>query len=64
MAKQQQRLVRPRRGKIIAGVCRGIADFFGISVGWVRIGFLLFGIFGVGELVYLILWVVLPKTDR
>ncbi|HEY8338743.1 MAG TPA: PspC domain-containing protein [Egibacteraceae bacterium] len=59
-----QRLVRARRGRILGGVCRGLADFFGISVGWVRIGFLLFGIFGVGELVYLILWIVVPKADR
>jgi phage shock protein C len=55
-------LVRPRRGKVIAGVCAAIADRFGISRGLVRIGFVLFGLFGVGELAYLFLWLVIPKA--
>ena len=37
-------LVRPRRGKIIAGVCAGLADRFGISRGLVRLLFVIFGI--------------------
>ena len=60
----KSKLLRARRGKVIAGVCRGIADFFGISVGWVRIAFLLFGMVGAGEIVYIILWIVLPKARR
>jgi phage shock protein C len=55
-------LVRPRRGKVIAGVCAGIANYYGWSVGTVRLGFVLFGLFGAGELVYIILWVVMPKA--
>jgi phage shock protein C len=55
-------LVRPRRGKVIAGVCAGIANYYGWSVGAVRLGFVLFGLFGAGELVYIILWVVMPKA--
>jgi phage shock protein C len=54
-------LVRPRRGKVIAGVCAALADRFGLSRGLVRIGFVLFGLFGVGEIVYLVLWVVIPR---
>ena len=56
-----QLLVRPRHGKIIAGVCAAIADRFGLSTGLVRLGFVLFGLFGVGEIVYIALWVVIPK---
>jgi phage shock protein C len=59
-----QALVRPRHGKVIAGVCAALADRFGLSRTLVRIGFVLFGLFGVGELVYIILWIVVPKADR
>ncbi len=57
-----QALVRPRSGKVIAGVCAALADRFGLSRGLVRVGFVLFGLFGVGELVYIILWILLPKS--
>ncbi|CAN7144259.1 hypothetical protein ASF98_16185 [Arthrobacter sp. Leaf337] len=54
-------LVRPRNGKMIAGVCAGLAARFGVSTALVRIGFVLFGLFGVGELVYIALWIIMPK---
>ncbi|MBA3291811.1 MAG: PspC domain-containing protein [Actinomycetota bacterium] len=60
MPKQQ--LVRPRSNKMIAGVCAGLADYFGVSVGKMRFGFLLFGLFGAGEIVYLALWIIAPKA--
>lgn len=57
------RLTRPRRGegRMIAGVCAAVAEGLGLSTGLVRLGFVLFGVFGVGEIVYLVLWLVLPK---
>ena len=55
------KLVRPRQGKIIAGVCAGLADRFGISRGLVRLGFVLFGLVGAGEIAYIILWILMPK---
>lgn len=54
-------LVRPRRGKIIAGVCAALADRFGLPTFLVRLGFVIFGITGIGELVYIILWIMIPK---
>ena len=54
-------LVRPRSQKIIAGVCAALANRFGVSRGIVRLGFVLFGLFGVGEIVYLALWLMIPK---
>jgi phage shock protein C len=54
-------LVRPGNGKLIAGVCAALARRFGISPFLVRLGFVLFGIFGVGEIVYLALWIIIPK---
>jgi phage shock protein C len=56
-------MARPRNGKIIAGVCAALADRFGISRTLVRIGFVLFGLFGVGELVYIALWIIIPKAQ-
>ena len=56
-------LVRPRRGKIIAGVCAALAERFGLPKFLVRLGFLIFGLVGVGEFVYLALWIMVPKED-
>ena len=58
----QRSLVRPTSGKVIAGVCAALADRFGISRTLVRIGFVFFGLFGVGELVYVVLWIIIPKA--
>ncbi len=55
-------LVRPRSQRVIAGVCAALANRFGLSTGVVRVGFVLFGLFGVGELVYLALWIMIPKA--
>ncbi|SOC49845.1 phage shock protein C (PspC) family protein [Blastococcus aggregatus] len=54
--------MRPRSGRVLAGVCAALADRFGISRGLVRVAFVLFGLFGVGELVYLALWIMIPKA--
>ncbi|WP_322922001.1 PspC domain-containing protein [Nocardioides renjunii] len=61
MAMATSRLVRPRQGRWIAGVCAGLADRFGISRGLVRLGFVIFGLVGAGEIAYLIGWIVMPK---
>lgn len=55
-------LVRPREGKWLAGVCAALGNRFGVSTGLVRLGFVLFGIFGIGEIVYIILWIMIPKA--
>ncbi|HEX8347043.1 MAG TPA: PspC domain-containing protein [Actinoplanes sp.] len=57
-------LVRPRSGKIIAGVCAALADRLGLSRSLVRVGFVLFGLFGVGELVYIVLWLLIPRASH
>lgn len=55
-------LVRPRDDKMIAGVCAGLARRFGVSTGLVRVLFVVFGLFGAGELAYIVLWIVMPKA--
>lgn len=44
---------------VIGGVCAGIADFFGWEVEYVRIAFIISLLFGVGELLYPILWILM-----
>lgn len=54
-------LMRPRRGRWIAGVCAALADRFGLPRLLVRVGFVIFGIVGIGELVYVLLWIMIPR---
>jgi phage shock protein C len=60
------KLQRPSRGdgRMLAGVCAGIARYFGWSPTTVRLVFVVTGLFGAGELAYLILWIVMPKDRR
>ena len=55
-------LVRPRSGKIIGGVCAALAARFGLPKFLVRLGFVIFGLVGVGELAYIELWILIPKA--
>jgi phage shock protein C len=56
---------RVRRGKMVAGVCAGLAEQFGISVTAVRLAMVLLAVFGggVGIIVYAALWVIMPYRD-
>lgn len=66
MATRERALRRSRTDRIIAGVCGGLGEFFGINPLWFRIGFLLALIPGgvPGLLLYLVFWVVIPKEPR
>lgn len=53
-----------RKNGMVAGVCGGLADFFGISAFWFRLAFFLLLLPGglPGLLPYLLLWVIIPKA--
>ncbi len=55
-------LRRSRRNRIIAGVCGGLAEFFGIPSFWFRLAFLISLIPGgvPGFLLYLLFWIIIP----
>jgi phage shock protein C len=55
------RLTRSSHNKMIAGVCGGLAEHYGISSKRVRWPFFVFGLIGAGEVVYIVLWILLPK---
>jgi phage shock protein PspC (stress-responsive transcriptional regulator) len=60
---RRQGLVRPREGRIVAGVCAGLARRFGISPWLMRILFILtlIAIPGSQIIVYPILWILMPS---
>lgn len=55
-------LVRPRRDRMIAGVCSGIARRFGISSTVVRIAFVASMLIpGPQFLIYVAAWILMPS---
>jgi phage shock protein C len=60
-----KRLYRSRKGQLIAGVCAGLAEHFGVDVNLVRLAFAVFTIlFGAGVLIYLAAWIILPEEGE
>jgi phage shock protein C len=57
----RSKLRRSTSNKMIAGVCGGLAEYFGISSTRVRWAFVVL-IFGPGEVIYIALWILLPKS--
>jgi phage shock protein C len=58
----RKRLIRPRQGRKIAGVCAGFAEYFDIDVTLVRV-VLLVSIFigaGLGLIAYVVAWIIMP----
>lgn len=57
-------LTRPRQGRMIAGVCAGLAERFGTSASTMRVIFLLSCLLpGPQFVLYLALWVLLPDEQ-
>jgi phage shock protein PspC (stress-responsive transcriptional regulator) len=58
-----RRLFRDPDDHLIAGVCSGIANYFDIDVVWIRLLFALIVLAGgTGIILYIILWIVIPKA--
>jgi phage shock protein C len=56
-------LVRPRAGRMVGGVCQGLANQYGWDVAWIRVIAVISAIFagGLGAVAYVVLWVVTPE---
>lgn len=64
-AAPRRRLMRPREGRKIAGVCLGFADYFDLDVTLVRIVWLVCSLFGLfGAIAYCAAWIVMPEQPR
>ena len=62
---ETKRLERPLEGRVLAGVAAGLADHTGISVGMIRLGFLVATLFGgLGIILYAAAWALLPNEGE
>ena len=55
----KKRLTRSTTDKWLAGVCGGIAEYFGWDVAILRIVYVV-----CGGLVYILLWICMPKETK
>jgi phage shock protein C len=63
----RKRLVRPRVGRKIAGVCLGVAEYFDVDVTLVRLLWLLLTLLpmpGSGLLAYVVGWILIPSEPE
>ena len=62
MTNSTHYLRRSRRDRVVAGVCGGLAEFFGVSAFWFRLAFLIALIPGgvPGFTLYALMWVIIP----
>jgi phage shock protein PspC (stress-responsive transcriptional regulator) len=60
---ERRRLFRDPDDHLVSGVAAGIANYFDIPAVWIRLAFALSLIFaGSGFILYIILWIVIPKA--
>jgi phage shock protein C len=59
-------LYRTHQGRILAGVCSGLGEYFGVDANLIRVIFLVLAVFtgGVGVLAYLLMWIVVPEEGE
>ncbi|MDH4982556.1 PspC domain-containing protein [Hyphomicrobium sp. D-2] len=60
-------LTRVRQGKMIAGVCGGLAKWLGWDPTLVRLGYLVLTVLSAafpGLLIYILLWVLMPQDKQ
>jgi phage shock protein C len=58
----RKKLVRPRNGRKIAGVCQGFAEYFDLDVTLVRIVWAVCALgAGFGMVAYFAAWIVMPE---
>ncbi len=63
MTPETKKLYRSRTNRMFAGVCAGLADFFGIDPTVVRLVFVAGALLGFGSfvLIYLVMFIVVPE---
>lgn len=60
-----KQLIRPQKGRMVAGVCAGLGDYFGVDPNVIRLVFAVLSIFGfAGVAAYLVAWLVIPEEGH
>ncbi len=57
------RLTRSATDSMLGGVCGGLARYFGIDSTIVRLVFVLAMLSGLSPLIYVVLWIIMPKEE-
>lgn len=61
---ERKALYRSQTDRVVGGVCGGLGRYFNIDPVLVRLGFVALGLInGLGVLVYLIMWLVVPDEE-
>ena len=62
MSTEVRKLYRSRSERMIAGVCGGLGEFFGIDATLLRVLFVLLAVFGgSGIIIYLVTLIIVPE---
>ena len=66
MTDSRGALRRSRSNRVIAGVCGGLGEFFGINATWFRLLFVILLLPGglPGLVPYIVMWVIVPQESR
>ncbi|MFZ2509893.1 MAG: PspC domain-containing protein [Gordonia sp. (in: high G+C Gram-positive bacteria)] len=57
-----KKLRRSSNDKMIAGICGGLATYFGVDATWIRVAFVASILLpGPQVLLYLLLWLIIPQ---
>ena len=62
----ERKLTRSRSERMLAGVCGGLAQFFGLDASLVRIAYAILTIFTAfaGVPVYILMWIIIPEEKN
>ena len=62
----ERKLTRSRSDRMLAGVCGGLAQFFGLGASLVRIAYAILTIFTAfaGVPVYILMWIIIPEEKN
>jgi len=64
MRGMKGKLYRSRKDAMLAGVCSGLGEYFGIDTNLVRLVFILLAVAdGIGVLIYFALWLIVPYAE-
>ncbi|HVM20685.1 MAG TPA: PspC domain-containing protein [Egibacteraceae bacterium] len=60
-----RKLTRSEDERLIAGVCGGLAQYFGVDATLMRVLFVVAAVFGgAGLWAYLAIWLIVPRTSK
>ena len=61
----EKKLTRSEKERLLGGVCGGLAEYFGFDPTLVRLVFVLLALAGgTGILVYIVLWIIMPRRSQ